>query len=83
MIILVICYAPSFLGLVCGSMIYIISGDGGDTSMMNYVIPWVILPTDLNSGVNALVFILRNYNIVQFYKSFITKRKKENAIEIK
>ena len=63
-------------------MIYIMSGDGGDTSMMKYVIMWVIVPADLNSGINALVYILRNKDIVQFYKSLVKKRKEENTIEM-
>ena len=73
--VLVIAYAPMLLGYLYLSTRSLVEERAISMSEKN-LLAWLCLPTVLNSGLNALIFMSRNTFFLNYFKSYFRSRPK-------
>ena len=78
---LVIAYMPSFFGFVLAS-ISKLQNKPTNASTAHKVVPWIILPTNINSGLNASIFLWRNKELRVYFRSVLKVVKRRKSLQI-
>lgn len=64
---LVICYIPSIIGLAVTGLFLHYTTDLEQIRVITIVLIWSLVPTQINSALNAMIYLIRNSRIRKFY----------------
>ena len=75
---IVIAYTPSILGFLIGSSKSLVNNSVYSSSS-NWIVPWILLPTFLNAGINSTIFMSRNNKVLAYISACHKKKSCSNT----